>query len=306
MTSAVKIYGLVDPRTQQLRYVGKTSKRRIKDRLFCHLGHARLAGPKRHVLAWVSGLLSDGLRPEIFVIEEVPSGADWKEVEQFWIAYFRSIGADLCNRSIGGDGGLGVRLTAAQREQKLKSVKRGADHYNFGQRMKPHIKEGLKAASAEFLKDEYAVGLWREKLRIQAHVTGACERLARFGSDPKRRAAAQQKSIEARKAPEVREKIGVASRKSWSQNRDRIIAAQNAGKGDDFRAKQSANKKKLAQSPNFHLLQYARARRKLSSSDIVTIKQRLAAGETLKAIAKDFHVSISSISDVKTGVRRAD
>jgi hypothetical protein len=306
MTGAVKIYGLIDPRTQQLRYVGKTGKRRIKDRLFCHLGHARLPGQKRHVLAWISGLLSNGLRPEIFVIEEVPSGTDWKEAEQFWIAYFRSIGADLCNRSIGGDSGLGVRLTAAQRERKLKSVKRGPDHYNFGQRMKPHIKEALKVASAEFLNDEHAVGLWREKLRTRAHITAAHERLAKFRSDPDKYAAALQKSIEARKTPEVRGKIGAASRKNWSKNRDLIIASQNAGKGADFRAKQSANKKKLALSPDFHLYRYARARRKLSSADIVMIKQRLASGETQTAIARDFHVSLSSISDVKTGVRQTD
>lgn len=116
------VYGLIDPTTQELRYVGKTVKP-IGYRLSDHISKARRGGAT-YRCNWVRGLLCDGLRPEVFLIETVDAGDDWRESESFWIAYYRSIGARLTNLTQGGDGTVGYSHSAplkiAQSEYKIK------------------------------------------------------------------------------------------------------------------------------------------------------------------------------------------
>jgi hypothetical protein len=52
-----------------------------------------------HVGRWIKTLADVGLKPEMFEIESV---LEWQEAEAFWIKYFRSIGAQLCNTAPGG------------------------------------------------------------------------------------------------------------------------------------------------------------------------------------------------------------
>lgn len=92
------IYGLSDPRTSELRYVGRT-KRKLNVRLQQHLQPAYLK-PNTHKNAWVKSLLSDGIKPEIFEIETTEDF----EAEEFWIAYFKSLGCNLTNGTKGGEG----------------------------------------------------------------------------------------------------------------------------------------------------------------------------------------------------------
>jgi hypothetical protein len=96
-----KIYGLVDPQTQELRYVGKTVTSLVKRRDAHFTGVKRAAKITRKV-AWL--LTLGGARPEVFEIESV-GDQNWKESEKFWLAYYRSIGCDLVNESLGGAGG---------------------------------------------------------------------------------------------------------------------------------------------------------------------------------------------------------
>lgn len=93
---AAIIYGLIDPRTHHLRYVGKTEYS-LRKRLTQHVRRAKNAG----VREWIEGLAADGLRPEICEIETVPS-TGWMAAEVFWIAFFRCAGAELFNVSDGG------------------------------------------------------------------------------------------------------------------------------------------------------------------------------------------------------------
>jgi hypothetical protein len=117
----VLIYGLVDPRTSELRYVGKTT-RSLPKRLSGHIVRTNLT-PKRHSSRWIAGVVKDGLAPEIFEIERVRAGDDWQAAEQFWIAYFRAIGADLTNLANGGEGVGGVRLSAERRRELSERFK---------------------------------------------------------------------------------------------------------------------------------------------------------------------------------------
>lgn len=122
MNKATLIYGLIDPRTRQLRYVGKTSCSMAK-RLRAHLCRTNLT-PKRHSSRWLSGLVSSGLSPDVVDIETIEPGGDWQEAERYWIAYFRFVGADLTNIVIGGEGVGGYRMPPERRE-KMRQVMTG-------------------------------------------------------------------------------------------------------------------------------------------------------------------------------------
>ena len=105
------IYGVCDPRTGELRYVGKTSDT-LKRRLVEHLWTKDT--DRTHRGYWFRKLKKDGITPDIFEIETIAPGACWKAAECFWIAYFRSIGCRLVNQSKGGGGGTGA-LTVEHR-----------------------------------------------------------------------------------------------------------------------------------------------------------------------------------------------
>jgi hypothetical protein len=167
-TTVVSIYGLVDPRTNQLRYVGKT-KKSLHKRLKNHVQDARY-GFKRHVCNWVGELLRLGLRPEIFVIEEV--AGDWAEAERFWIAYFRSIGAHLTNIAKGGQGDPGP-----EHFEKLRVLFKGRV---FSEEHKRKIREGIARSRAErsaAVKAVWADPAYRAKMR------GHLDRLAQMQRD---------------------------------------------------------------------------------------------------------------------------
>jgi hypothetical protein len=82
----MKIYGLFDPRTSELRYVGMTS-RTLKERLNKHLHD----NTKTHKTCWIKSLKNINLIPEIFLFEEVPDN-EWQYWEKWYITYFKSIG----------------------------------------------------------------------------------------------------------------------------------------------------------------------------------------------------------------------
>lgn len=93
------VYGLIDPASDELRYVGKSinGMRRAKV-------HVYRKNEKGHCGNWVRSLRAQGLRPDILVIETLETDVELDDAERFWIAYFRMIGARLTNATDGGDG----------------------------------------------------------------------------------------------------------------------------------------------------------------------------------------------------------
>ena len=118
-TGAVFVYGLTDPRTHQLRYIGvsKHPEKRIKS----HASAAR-NGAKPMCSKWIRGLLKIGLSPDMFIIEE-SNNLKWMEDESFWIAYFRFIGCNLLNMTSGGEGTMAYTHSPITREKLSKSNK---------------------------------------------------------------------------------------------------------------------------------------------------------------------------------------
>jgi hypothetical protein len=95
----IYIYALLDPDTNDVRYIGKTND--MSRRLYTH---CRL-DPKDNLkkVEWVASLKSNGKKPKMIVIEECTSD-NWIEREKFWIAHYRSLSDSLLNISGGGHG----------------------------------------------------------------------------------------------------------------------------------------------------------------------------------------------------------
>lgn len=99
----ISIYALRDPRTKQVRYVGKANV--PTDRLSQHIASHKRGATRQ----WIDEILMDGLEPEIVIVETVPK-SKWKEAECHWIAEFKRAGYELLNRSDGGESALGGKL----------------------------------------------------------------------------------------------------------------------------------------------------------------------------------------------------
>lgn len=96
------IYGLCDPETGELRYVGRTDD--VKRRLAIHLSAARAPGPRTHCANWIRSLLLQGKEPDVDVLDFVPA-EDAHHMEREYIALWRYlIGDRLTNLTDGGDG----------------------------------------------------------------------------------------------------------------------------------------------------------------------------------------------------------
>lgn len=94
----VYIYALVDPRTNAIRYIGKSV--RPRQRRSNHLQER----PTCHRTRWLASLRREGLQPVMLILQRLRDGDDWQSVERDWIAYGRAQGWPLTNSTDGGDG----------------------------------------------------------------------------------------------------------------------------------------------------------------------------------------------------------
>ena len=115
------IYALVDPRTDGIRYVGKSDD--PWRRLCAH--HCASSQPSnRYHNRWIAKLKRLGLRARLMILDRIPDGLDWQPYERAWIAAMKS--GHLTNLYPGGEGPKGqfpsvearARMSAAGRGKK--------------------------------------------------------------------------------------------------------------------------------------------------------------------------------------------
>lgn len=119
------VYGLFDPTTNAIRYIGQTSYK-VHHRLARHLyeaKHQQVCDAKRE---WILALLAGGLRPVIRSLEIAASESDAHAGEDRQIQLWMSEGASLLNETNGGPGSRG-RVLRASTKAKIGEANRGRE-----------------------------------------------------------------------------------------------------------------------------------------------------------------------------------
>ncbi len=176
----VFIYSLSDPRSDEVRYVGKAVD--PEKRLY---GHTLVFRSNTHKTAWIKSLRKLGLKPKMEILEALDdcSDAEWQESERFWIRYLRFLGCRLTNAV---DGGYGGRKASEHTRQKMSASMRAFYAANPSQR-EARSKEGFERKhSPESIAKMRAVQSCRSeetisKMRAAAKKRGVSpEHIARF------------------------------------------------------------------------------------------------------------------------------
>lgn len=146
------IYALIDPDTDDVRYIGKSIRphQRLKDHMndtsFCHRAH------------WLQGLKAKGKKPLVLILDRAPEGGDWQSAERYWIALGRDLGWPLTNNTSGGDGV--VDLAPESRERIRKAW--------IGRKHSPESLIRIGNASRGRVKTEASKELMRRKMAGRA------------------------------------------------------------------------------------------------------------------------------------------
>lgn len=131
------IYGLVDPRTDEVRYIGRSSSGLNRPKSEA----SRLKYEPGHKSNWIASLQALGLTYGIRVLEESADAASLNGMERYWIAQAKGLGWRLTNMTIGGEGATGAKRTAETRA-KLAASKIGKPKSTM---TREKVSAGLKA-----------------------------------------------------------------------------------------------------------------------------------------------------------------
>jgi len=155
----VYIYTLADPRTGEVRYVGKTFD--LRQRFFDHICKSKKTDKRK---SWIKSLRNLGLKPVMEVLETLENCDEygWQETESFWIEILRFYGCRLTNLNSGGEGGRRASPELRARLSKIqRSIKRTySDEFRKSvsekskARMTPEIRAHLSKISRQLRHSE--------------------------------------------------------------------------------------------------------------------------------------------------------
>lgn len=154
MYSKYLIYGLVDPRDGNLRYIGKSCQGINRARE--HAYPSYLSVDKSYCGNWIRKLQQLGLTFSWVVIQEFQDSDILSNAESHWISYFRSIGCQLTNLTLGGEGTPGYHPNLETRNKisvALKGKTRSKEHCDAiskgkrGKSLRVHSEEWNKKIS---------------------------------------------------------------------------------------------------------------------------------------------------------------
>lgn len=106
------IYALVDPRTKEVRYIGKSSSGLTRPKNHTKLSH--LQKDKTYKGNWIRQLVRLNLEPEIIILQNSHNKKDLTEIEKQYILLYRKLGAKLTNLTDGGEGTPGLKRKKAR------------------------------------------------------------------------------------------------------------------------------------------------------------------------------------------------
>jgi len=162
------VYALADPRSGDIRYIGRSSSGLIRPR--AHTGKTALL-EGNYKARWIRKILSIGLRPSIVVLNEYDTQDQLPDAEQAWIAFGRGCGWRLTNATDGGEGSVGL-VTSDDAKRKLSEARKGkplsAEHRAaigrsmIGRRLGPESREKIRLSKVGKRRPPHVI----EALRI--------------------------------------------------------------------------------------------------------------------------------------------
>jgi len=245
------IYGFTDPRTRELRYVGRSSTGMLEPR--AHIYNAR-RGRRGcpYCYNMLRAIFARGLEPVIEVIETLLDDATddlLNEREEWWIALGRAWGCRLTNLTDGGGGISGYVFTAEQRAKLSASQqKRLAE---------PEAREKNRAVQR--------VAQARPDVRSKKSAA-----LRETWSSMERRAKQSAEQCAAWSSHELRARHSVLLREKWAS--------------PELRAKQSATAHKVKSTAEARAKNRA-VQRKTWASQEIRAKQRATMREVMSTPA---------------------
>lgn len=118
------IYGLLEPKTNEIRYIGKAKNLTIRVRK--HVQSSKLK-EGTHKNNWIKVLLKSGEKFVVIVIDSALTDDELNEKEIKWISYYKTIGCRLTNATNGGDGG----KLSPESIEKMKKTKKDNEPTRF-------------------------------------------------------------------------------------------------------------------------------------------------------------------------------
>lgn len=119
------IYALRDPRTDEIRYIGFSSRGMERPNEHFLPGHYNGEKRKHYPLyKWMRKMISLGLVPRIDVLEYCATEAELPELETILVALHKEAGARLLNCTEGGDGTFGFKFTD-ESKAKMSAARTG-------------------------------------------------------------------------------------------------------------------------------------------------------------------------------------
>lgn len=151
------IYGLIDPITNELRYIGQTSN--LKVRYTRHLKNAIFHNKQTYVYCWIRKLIDVyKVNPEVIIIDIVENYDYW---EEFYISYYKSIGCKLTNLAIGGKS-RGNFKHSKEHKQKMSNLFKGRKPWNTGLKLSDGHKEKIKLNSRHTHTEEAKIQIGKK------------------------------------------------------------------------------------------------------------------------------------------------
>ena len=150
MRDKILIYLLIDPLTDEIKYVGKTKD--INIRMTNHMCPSQLKA-KTHKNHWLKKIAVQNMKPVVLIIDEAHDVNTANTLESYWIEQFRIWGIKLTNGTPGGDG---ATLTGRKRSPETIEKVRLA---NIGRVLSDETKAKIsKSVSKTLIGNKRAVG----------------------------------------------------------------------------------------------------------------------------------------------------
>lgn len=108
------IYALVDPITNEIRYIGKSTIGLVRPKR-----HAEPHSLKKcnHKNNWIKTLIKQNLMYKIQILEDNINLSELNSKEQYWISYYKKENKNLTNLTEGGEGTIGYRLSEETKQR---------------------------------------------------------------------------------------------------------------------------------------------------------------------------------------------